>query len=548
MAKQIAKIKLTNIDKILLYVTNCKKTMSQTYAELQGKYSNRVIYLLNGGMWNPDGTPCAGFKANGKLLSGTPWGNIPGYGWDNPSNLCMTLEWQKYTNYIACSHLIQNGVKVNIPYGTAQGGARGRTGIGLDNQGNFVLYCSQDGSSDRKTPEGLQSEMASLGCQSAIMLDSGGSSMCNFNGLKITGDGRRVHNWIVVVMKQETKNEEEKDPPMTDTGNKIIQKYITANPCYTGQSKKTKTKMMLHSTGIPGGTAAAVRNSMNSANASISVEFVLDNTGIYQLLPLGIKSWHCGYASKDKINLTANNTHIACEVCEPVQTRLLDINWYPLRRNGVNNTTWAVTRLQKELIAWGYNPNGVDGNFGPGCETAVKAFQRDNGLTVDGSVGLTTKAKFATRAGSYLKYDPNDSEVKAYFDNVYAKSVWLFATILKQVGGKASEIVSHAEGYQLGIASNHADVGHWFPLHGKTMDVFRADVEKAMNGKVIEDDKKEDNMTNVDAPAAWAAEAWEKASKKVGIDGKTIMDGTRPTDNITRQEIAVALNRLSLLD
>lgn len=540
MGKKIATLKLSEIDKIYLLVTKCTKTLTQAYNQVKAQHPNQAVYILNGGMWNPDRTPCAGLKANGKLLSGTPWGNIPGYGWDNPSNLCMTLEWQKYANYIACSHLIQNGVKVNIPYGTAQGGSRGRTAIGLDKQGNFVLYCSQDGSSDRKSPEGLQAEMYSLGCQSAIMLDSGGSSMCNFNGQKITGDGRKVHNWIVVVMKNEAKGEEEKDASTTDTGNKIIQKYITANPCYTKQSKKIKNKMMLHSTGTPGGTAKSIRNNMNSASATTSVEFVIDDTGIYQLLPLGVKSWHCGS--------TANNTHIACEICEPIQTRLLDVNWQPLYQNNKNNTAWAVTQLQKELQAWGYNPNGIDGNFGPGCASAVKKFQQDNGLSADGSVGLATKAKLATRAGSYLKYDPNNAEVKVYFDNVYAKAVYLFATILKQIGGKASEIVCHAEGYKQGIASNHADVNHWFPLHGKTMDVFRADVEKAMNGKVVEDDKKEDNMANVDTSAAWAAEAWEKASKKVGIDGKTIMDGTKPTDNITRQEIAVMLNRLGLLD
>lgn len=54
--------------------------------------------------------------------------------------------------------------------------------------------------------------------------------------------------------------------------------------------------------------------------------------------------------------------------------------------------------------------------------------------------------------------------------------------------------------------------------------------------------------TPIDTPADWAKEAWEKAAKKVGIDGKSIMDGTRPTDTITRQEIAVILNRLGLLD
>lgn len=45
-----------------------------------------------------------------------------------------------------------------------------------------------------------------------------------------------------------------------------------------------------------------------------------------------------------------------------------------------------------------------------------------------------------------------------------------------------------------------------------------------------------------DAPASdWAAEAWRKASDK------GVLDGTRPTDPVTRQELALVLNRLNLI-
>ena len=37
--------------------------------------------------------------------------------------------------------------------------------------------------------------------------------------------------------------------------------------------------------------------------------------------------------------------------------------------------------------------------------------------------------------------------------------------------------ICHSEGYKRGIASNHGDVMHWFPKHGKSMDTFRADVK-----------------------------------------------------------------------
>lgn len=53
----------------------------------------------------------------------------------------------------------------------------------------------------------------------------------------------------------------------------------------------------------------------------------------------------------------------------------------------------AVKKLQELLVAKGYNPNGIDGEFGPGCEKAVKQYQKDNGLTADGIVGPKTWEK-----------------------------------------------------------------------------------------------------------------------------------------------------------
>lgn len=52
---------------------------------------------------------------------------------------------------------------------------------------------------------------------------------------------------------------------------------------------------------------------------------------------------------------------------------------------------------------------------------------------------------------------------------------------LRHQAGKPT-LICHSEGCTLGIASNHADVMHWFPKHGKSMDTFRADVKKAMGG------------------------------------------------------------------
>lgn len=52
-----------------------------------------------------------------------------------------------------------------------------------------------------------------------------------------------------------------------------------------------------------------------------------------------------------------------------------------------------VTYLQQQLNAKGYNVGSVDGIYGNKTLAAVKAFQSDNGLVVDGIVGSNTWAK-----------------------------------------------------------------------------------------------------------------------------------------------------------
>src|SRR5687767_11620223 len=59
-----------------------------------------------------------------------------------------------------------------------------------------------------------------------------------------------------------------------------------------------------------------------------------------------------------------------------------------------------VKALQQKLKALGFDPNGVDGNFGPGTDKAVRAFQQANGLGVDGNVGPGTLAALDAAGGA----------------------------------------------------------------------------------------------------------------------------------------------------
>jgi predicted chitinase len=59
-----------------------------------------------------------------------------------------------------------------------------------------------------------------------------------------------------------------------------------------------------------------------------------------------------------------------------------------------------VTNLQQGLKDLGFDPNGVDGNFGPGTKAALIAFQKSKGLTADGIAGPQTMAALQLGAGA----------------------------------------------------------------------------------------------------------------------------------------------------
>lgn len=81
-----------------------------------------------------------------------------------------------------------------------------------------------------------------------------------------------------------------------------------------------------------------------------------------------------------------------------------------------------------------------------------------------------------------------------YFKKVYQEAVELCAYLCKLYGLTEKNIICHSEGYKQGIASNHGDVMHWFPKHGKNMDIFRAEVKALLNAGA-EKDESVDNTT-----------------------------------------------------
>lgn len=78
-----------------------------------------------------------------------------------------------------------------------------------------------------------------------------------------------------------------------------------------------------------------------------------------------------------------------------------------------------------------------------------------------------------------------------YFNKVYQEACELTAYLctlynldpngtVMMNGVKVPVILCHADSHDLGLGSNHGDVMHWFPKHGKTMEDVRKDVAKLM--------------------------------------------------------------------
>lgn len=281
---------------------------------------------------------------------------------------------------------------------------------------------------------------------------------------------------------------------------KIIESFLTKNPCYTAGRKITVQGLMLHSVGCPQPSASVFVKNWNRTDYDRACVhgFIDANDGtIYQTLPWDHRAGHCYFGT----NGSGNNTHIGVEMCEPdcikytsgdrftcsdtarakamvkrtyesavelfamlckkygldpladgviishkeggkrgiasnhsdpehlwsqlgtgytmntfrqavkaamggvssndteVKTEenskgesAVNIELYVLRFDSKGE---QVKNLQRLLIAKGYTLKkyGADGDFGNETETAVKAFQKVNNLTVDGIVGFNTWSK-----------------------------------------------------------------------------------------------------------------------------------------------------------
>lgn len=444
MSKLITYIPLSSVERIELRVTNCRKTLSQVKAE------TKAHYVLNGGMWNPDGTPCPLLKVGGAMLSGTPWRPM-GYAWDKGPDIRMTSEYGGAANFIAVTALVTSGKPVDKPsYGSAQGGKRGRSAIGLRGD-SLALYCSGDGTGDVTTPEELRDELAGLGWSSAVMLDGGGSSQCDFGGERITSS-RKVHNWICVWLKQGgQKPPEQEDKPM---------------------SKHTVCLDPGHGPGNVNGSP----------------------DGTY-------KEWEFTWDMAQRIKplLEAQGVGV-------VLTKTADN--YPSLTERANISNKATPDCFVSIHTNAYGEGGWSSASG------LEIYTSAGPMTAQRNVLASDLVNAFHAAGVSLRSEP--IKHKMY-------------TVLAKTDAPACLI-------EYGFHTNKADVEYLKDT--KYRDKLAEATAKGICNYLSVDWKKDEPVSDWEQERD---EAWQ-AAKEAGI-----LDGTRPEDPVTRQELAVVLDRLNLI-
>lgn len=140
-----------------------------------------------------------------------------------------------------------------------------------------------------------------------------------------------------------------------------------------------------------------------------------------------------------------------------------------------------------------------------------------------------------------------------YFNKVYWEAVELTAMLCEKYNLDPladGVVICHSEGYYRGIASGHADVMHWFPKHGKTMDDFRHDVAEEMGENMTGEEiyKRLMEYLRSQPTSEYAMSASVKGVKSgyfADGDGDLLIDD--PQAFLKRQEFATVLDRMGLL-
>ena len=223
------KIPKKDIERIKIVKTDCKLTLAQVVS----KY--KPDYAINGGLYSMKTGRVSKIplRIDGKTIATSK----DGYwmlGWNEGPDIHMihsnAMDHWKYA--LACTTMLKDGINTIFNFTAAQGGTRGRTGIGVDPD-NLHLLVTTD-TNGAMSPYALRDKMKENGAKDAIMLDSGGSSQMYALGKYYQAEKRAVSYWICVWLKKSSVS----TPPKTDSQCPFKEPTRTVGIGASGESAK----------------------------------------------------------------------------------------------------------------------------------------------------------------------------------------------------------------------------------------------------------------------------------------------------------------------
>ena len=191
--------------------------------------------------------------------------------------------------------------------------------------------------------------------------------------------------------------------------------------------------------------------------------------GTSKMKPVGVL-WHSTGANNPWLK-----RYVQPDDNAPNRSELINL----LGKNSYNNDWNHITR-QAGLNCW-------IGKLADGTVTTVQTMPWDyrpwgcgsgsKGSCNDGWIQFEIAEDGLTDSTYFNKVYKEACEITAYLCDLYDIDPNGY-TMLN--GVKVPNILCHADSCALGLGSNHVDVNHWFPKHGKSMATARADVAKLM--------------------------------------------------------------------
>lgn len=434
--------------KVRLYINSAKKSMAQIKAE------TGCDIIVNGGLYSMGSyKPVCHLKADGKVLAKDQY-TYNGYGWNDDGRLKLVTNYSSYLNYICCVCMVANRQRQKMYYDAAVGSARARTAIGTMPNGYLWIYIGSNPQTPEALQDtamlmGVQDAiMLDGGASTQGVLPNGtitsARNVHNYICIWTKKEGAAT----MPTIKQKLSHSGNYGDPAT--GAHVARsasaiRYLVLH--YTGNDgdsdegngnyfHNNKVKASCHyfvdddsiTQSVPdnqiawhcGGKVYYHPNARNENSIGIELCDNKKDGTIYPSqatidraleltrwlmqkynIPASnvIRHWDvthklcpaywCGTTAKNNLWLSAFHNKLSDKPQEAAgaQEGVVTVNLPVLKRGSTGATVRA---LQTLLSGYGYNPNGIDGSFGPGCESAVRRYQSEHKLTVDGIVGQAT--------------------------------------------------------------------------------------------------------------------------------------------------------------